>query len=118
MIFPTAVAFRVLDAGGDAGDIGLVLAGRFAALVLFASSAGSGADRRPGRWSGALLPLGLALDGPAVEAVGRGPVLGLTAATCVLPSLLVLLVRGVPEFRSPEPAGGSGTGSSEVPVGA
>ena len=66
----------------------------------------------------ALLPLGLALAGPAVEAVGRGPVLGLAAATCVLPSLLVLLVPGVRDFRTPEPAGGSGTGSSEVPVGA
>jgi hypothetical protein len=46
---PTAVAFRVLDAGSDGGDIGLVLAGRFAALVLFALLGGVWADRLPRR---------------------------------------------------------------------
>ncbi len=66
----------------------------------------------------ALLPLGLALAGPAVNAFGRGPVLGLAAAVCVLPSLLVLLVPGVPEFRTPKPAGGSASAPVEAPIGA
>jgi len=61
MIFPTAVAFRVLDAGGHAGDIGLVLAGRFAALVLFALFGGSG--RTGGRGAG---------RGPAAARPGPG----------------------------------------------
>ena len=43
----------------------------------------------------ALLPLGLALTGPAVALVGREPLLLLAAATMVVSSLLVLLVPGV-----------------------
>jgi len=50
----------------------------------------------------ALLPLGLALAGPAVNAFGRGPVLAVAVAVSVVPSLLVLLVPGVPEFRTPD----------------
>jgi MFS family permease len=46
-LFPVAVAVLVLDAGGDAGDLGLVLAARFAALVLFALLGGVWADRLP-----------------------------------------------------------------------
>ena len=43
----------------------------------------------------ALLPLGLALTGPAVALVGRQPLLLLASATMVVSSLLVLLVPGV-----------------------
>ena len=46
----------------------------------------------------ALLPLGLALTGPAVELVGRGPLLLLASATMVLSSGLVLLVPGVADL--------------------
>lgn len=49
MMFPVAIAVAVLNAGGNAGDIGFVLAGRFAALVLFALIGGVWADRLPRR---------------------------------------------------------------------
>jgi MFS family permease len=86
MVFPVAVAVFVLDSGGDVGDVGLVLATRFAALVLFALFGGVWADR--------------------------------LRRTHVMPSLLVLLVPGVPEFRTPKPAGGSASAPVEAPVGA
>src|SRR5882757_2351401 len=44
-IFPVAVTIAVLNAGGSATDIGLVLAARWAALVLFAVVGGVWADR-------------------------------------------------------------------------
>jgi MFS family permease len=53
----------------------------------------------------ALLPLGLALTGPAVALVGRGPLLGLAAATMVGTSLLVLLVPGVGDLGASERPG-------------
>jgi MFS family permease len=46
-IFPVAVTITVLNAGGNATDIGLVLAARWAALVLFAIAGGVWADRLP-----------------------------------------------------------------------
>jgi DHA3 family tetracycline resistance protein-like MFS transporter len=46
-IFPVAVTVQVLDNGGDAGDLGLVLAARFGSLVLFALLGGVWADRLP-----------------------------------------------------------------------
>ncbi|MFI5100336.1 MAG: MFS transporter, partial [Actinomycetes bacterium] len=46
-IFPVAVTIAVLNAGGTATDIGLVLAARWAALVLFAVVGGVWADRLP-----------------------------------------------------------------------
>ncbi len=46
-IFPVAVTVQVLDHGGSAGDLGLVLAARFASLVLFAMLGGVWADRLP-----------------------------------------------------------------------
>lgn len=46
-IFPIAVTVEVLDHGGDVGDLGLVLAARFASLVLFALIGGAWADRLP-----------------------------------------------------------------------
>ena len=46
-IFPVAVAIKVLDAGGSEGDLGLVLAARVAALVIFVVAGGVWADRLP-----------------------------------------------------------------------
>jgi len=46
-LFPVAVAVLVLQGGGGAGDLGLVLAARFGALVLFALLGGVWADRLP-----------------------------------------------------------------------
>ena len=46
----------------------------------------------------ALLPVGLALVGPAVEALGREPVLMTAVVVQVATSVLVLVVPGVPTF--------------------
>jgi MFS family permease len=46
-LFPVAVTVQVLDHGGTVGDLGLVLAARTAALVLFALLGGVWADRLP-----------------------------------------------------------------------
>ncbi|HUR13616.1 MAG TPA: hypothetical protein VM097_03895, partial [Mycobacteriales bacterium] len=46
-IFPIAVTVQVLDNGGSVGELGLVLAARMAALVLFALLGGVWADRLP-----------------------------------------------------------------------
>jgi MFS family permease len=48
-IFPVAVTISVLDAGGGASDVGLVLAARWLALVLFVLAGGVWADRLPRR---------------------------------------------------------------------
>ncbi len=48
-----------------------------------------------------LMPLGLALAGPASEAFGREAVLITGAVTMVVTSLAVLVVPGVPEFATP-----------------
>lgn len=49
----------------------------------------------------ALYPVGLALTGPVVDAVGRTPLLLFAAVAAVLPPLLVLRVPGVRDFRTP-----------------
>jgi DHA3 family tetracycline resistance protein-like MFS transporter len=46
-LFPVAVTVQVLDHGGTVSDLGLVLAARTAALVLFALLGGVWADRLP-----------------------------------------------------------------------
>ncbi len=46
-VFPVAVAALVVQRGGTAGELGLVLAARFGALVLFALLGGVWADRLP-----------------------------------------------------------------------
>lgn len=46
-VFPVAVAALVVQRGGTAGQLGLVLASRFGALVLFALLGGVWADRLP-----------------------------------------------------------------------
>lgn len=52
----------------------------------------------------ALLPLGLALTGPAVNAFGEGPVLWVGVVVELVPTLFLLLVPGMVGFRTP-PAG-------------
>ncbi len=61
----------------------------------------------------ALMPLGLALTGPAVTLVGLEPVLWLAAVTMVVPTLLLLRVPGMADFRTPGPAA-----PVDVPAGA
>jgi len=46
-LFPVAVAALVVGRGGSAGDLGFILAARFAALVLFALLGGAWSDRLP-----------------------------------------------------------------------
>lgn len=46
-VFPVAVSVLVLERGGTAGDLGLVLAARFVAIVAFALLGGVWADRLP-----------------------------------------------------------------------
>jgi DHA3 family tetracycline resistance protein-like MFS transporter len=55
----------------------------------------------------ALLPVGMALTGPAVAAVGLGPVLLVAAVVNVAGTLLILAVPGVKELATPAPRGES-----------
>ncbi|MEV5595301.1 MFS transporter [Streptomyces sp. NPDC052496] len=48
-LFTIAVSLRVIEVGGDAGDVGLVIGGRMLAMVLFALLGGVWADRVPRR---------------------------------------------------------------------
>jgi DHA3 family tetracycline resistance protein-like MFS transporter len=48
-LFTVAVSLRVLEVGGDAGDVGLVIGGRILSMVLFALVGGVWADRVPRR---------------------------------------------------------------------
>jgi hypothetical protein len=50
----------------------------------------------------ALMPVGLALVGPAIEGVGRGPVLVVALVFSVLPPLACLPVPGALQFRTPQ----------------
>ena len=56
----------------------------------------------------ALMPLGLALTGPAVALAGEASVLWVAVAASLVPPLLVLAVPGVRDFRTPSrpPAAG------------
>ena len=103
-IVPVAVAIAVLNAGGDATDVGLVLAARFAGLVLFAIAGGVWADRLPRTWvmRGAdalrmVTLLGLAampstpplwVLAALVFVVGGGEAFFRPAETALLPSIL------------------------------
>ena len=94
-LFPVAVAALVVSRGGTAGDLGLVLAARFAALVLFALLGGVWADRLPRvrLMRAADLLRTVAVAGLALAAVGSPPVLLLAA--------LVLLVGAGEAFFRP-----------------
>ncbi|MFF9899243.1 MFS transporter [Streptomyces longispororuber] len=48
-LFNVAVSLRVIESGGDAGDVGLVIGARMLATVLFALVGGAWADRVPRR---------------------------------------------------------------------
>ncbi|MEU1076024.1 MULTISPECIES: MFS transporter [unclassified Streptomyces] len=48
-LFTIAVSLRVIEVGGDAGDVGLVIGGRMLAMVLFVLVGGVWADRVPRR---------------------------------------------------------------------
>jgi MFS family permease len=93
-IFPVAVTIAVLNAHGSATDIGLVLAARWAALVLFAVVGGVWADRLS-----RTLVMRLA-DGFRIVAV-----LGLATLSSTPPlwllALLVFLVGGGEAFFRP-----------------
>lgn len=103
-IFPVAVTITVLNARGSATDIGLVLAARWAALVLFAIVGGVWADRlsrtlvmrlADGFRIGAVLGLALLPHTPPlwllallVFLVGGGEAFFRPAETALLPSIL------------------------------
>lgn len=93
-IFPVAVTIAVLNAHGDATDIGLVLAARWAALVLFAIAGGIWADR---------LPRTLVMR--AADAFRMVALLALAALSSTPPlwvlALLVFLVGGGEAFFRP-----------------
>ena len=84
-LFPVAIAALVVTRGGSAGELGLVLAARFGALVLFALLGGVWADRLPRvrlMRAADVLRL-LAVSGIALAALGEPPV-GLLAAMVFL----------------------------------
>lgn len=93
-IFPIAVTVQVLDHGGSVGDLGLVLAARFASLVLFALVGGVWADRLPRVrvLIGADLTRLLAVLGLALAVEGQTPV-------TVLAPLVFLVGAGEAFFR-------------------
>jgi DHA3 family tetracycline resistance protein-like MFS transporter len=93
-VFPVAVTVQVLDHGGSVGDLGLVLASRTAALVLFALLGGVWADRLP------RVRVLIGADALRLVAV-LGLVLVLTATTSVpvLAALVFFVGAGEAFFR-------------------
>lgn len=94
-LFPIAVVALVVTRGGDAGELGLVLAARFAALVLFAILGGVWADRLPRvllMRAADLLRL-VAVSGLAVAAASGDP------STTVLAALVFVVGAGEAFFR-------------------
>lgn len=103
-IFPIAATVAVLDAGGSAAQLGLILGARWLAIVLFALIGGVWADRLPRRTVmmsadvfRALIVLGVAVwpGGPplpvlalAVFLVGAGEAFFRPALTALIPSVL------------------------------
>lgn len=93
-LFPVAIAALVVTRGGTAGELGLVLAARFAALVLFALLGGVWADRLPRvrlLRAADVLRL-LAVGGIALAAAGTPPV-------WLLAALVFLVGAGEAFFR-------------------
>ena len=93
-LFPVAIAALVVTPGGSAGELGLVLAARFGALVLFALLGGVWADRLPRvrlMRAADVLRL-LAVGGIAVAATGEPPV-------ALLAALVFLVGAGEAFFR-------------------
>lgn len=93
-IFPIAVTVQVLDNGGSVGDLGLVLAARFASLVLFALVGGVWADRLP------RVRLLIGADATRLVAVlGLALVVGGQTSIAVLAPLVFLVGAGEAFFR-------------------
>ncbi len=93
-IFPIAVTVQVLDHGGDAGDLGFVLAARFASLVVFALLGGAWADRLP------RVRVLLGADGLRLVAVlGLALSSGHRASVPVLATLVFVVGAGEAFFR-------------------
>jgi DHA3 family tetracycline resistance protein-like MFS transporter len=94
-VFPVAVAALVVTGGGTAGELGLVLAARFGALVLFALLGGVWADRLPRVrvLRGADLLRLVAVAGLAVAAASGTP------PVVVLAGLVFLVGAGEAFFR-------------------
>ena len=93
-LFPVAIAALVVTRGGTPGELGLVLAARFAALVLFALLGGVWADRLPRvrLMRGADVLRLLAVGGIALAAAGEPPV-------ALLAALVFLVGAGEAFFR-------------------
>jgi DHA3 family tetracycline resistance protein-like MFS transporter len=103
-VFPIAATVAVLDAGGSAAQLGLILGARWLAIVLFALVGGVWADRLPRRTVmmsadvfRAAIVLGVAVwpGGPplpvlalAVFLVGAGEAFFRPALTALIPSVL------------------------------
>lgn len=102
---PVALSFAVLDRGGDAGDVGLVLTAESVPLVLLLLAGGVISDRLPRRWvmvvadvvrtitQGLLAVLLIAGDPPlgvlmaAAAVVGAGTAFEGPAITALLPEI-------------------------------
>ncbi|WP_431041215.1 MFS transporter [Streptomyces sp. P1-3] len=86
-IFLVAVSLRVVEDGGDEGDVALVLCGRMLAAVVFALAGGVWADRLPRRWV-MLVADGFRMVAVAgvVAAPGEVGALGLAALTFAIGS--------------------------------
>jgi MFS family permease len=93
-IFPVAVTVQVLDHGGSAGDLGLVLAARFGSLVLFALLGGVWADRLPR----VQVLIGADLT-RLVAVLGLAAVMTGTTGIAVLASLVFFVGAGEAFFR-------------------
>lgn len=93
-VFPVAVTIAVLNAHGDATDVGLVLAARWLALVLFAAVGGVWADRLSRTF------LMRAADGFRIAILASLALLPSTPPLWLL-ALLVFLVGGGEAFFRP-----------------
>jgi MFS family permease len=93
-IFPVAVTVHILDNGGTVGELGLVLAARFASLVLFALLGGVWADRLPRVRVLIGADLSRLLAVVALAAVMTG-----TTSTVVLAALVFVVGAGEAFFR-------------------
>lgn len=97
-VFPVAVTVAVLDAGGGAGQVGLVLGARWLAVVLFALVGGVWADRLPRR------VVMISADVFRLLVVGALAVIPVMPPVAVLAGLVFLVGAGEAFFRPAETA--------------
>lgn len=64
----------------------------------------------------ALMPVGLALTGPAAASLGESSILWAAVVVASIPTVLVLAVPGVARFRHPRPTGADSGGTPTLPV--